>query len=135
MVYYVPEHLVPETLAYLDHREKGGYSRHTVTVWNIDAEGEEIVVVPEALLYIATEENEEYLGPDDLKIIAEQIHQSHGPSGPNVEYLLNLATALEGLSVVDQHVIDLASLVTEMSNKAVQEINEDKSNLPTPLQD
>lgn len=39
IAYYVPSNLVPETLKYLDHREKGGYTRHTVPVWNFNEKG------------------------------------------------------------------------------------------------
>lgn len=90
-------------------------------------------MVEESLLYIATEDNEEFLGPDSLETIANQIHLSHGPSGPNVEYLLNLSKALHTLNVVDQHVIDLSAIVTDLQNstaklnegtKVVENLNE-----------
>ena len=68
------------------------------------------------MLYIADEDNEEFLGPNDLSLIALQIHQSHGPSGPNSEYLFNLATALEAISVEDQHVEELNRLVKALQD-------------------
>ena len=36
VAFHVPEEDVKETLKYLDHREKGGYSRHTVSVFHTD---------------------------------------------------------------------------------------------------
>ena len=43
-----------------------------------------------ALVYRATEENEEYLGERPLPDIAQQIFESVGPSGANKEYLYQL---------------------------------------------
>ena len=37
VAFHIPEHLVKSTLEYLDHREKGGYSRHNVSVFNFDS--------------------------------------------------------------------------------------------------
>ena len=38
IAFHVPKEDVQETLKYLDHREKGGYSRHTVSVYREDTE-------------------------------------------------------------------------------------------------
>merc|ERR1712137_165984 len=116
VAFHIPEEDVKETLKYLDHREKGGYSRHTVSVFRPDPNDpqKEICVVEASMLYIATEDNEEFLGPDELYNIALQIHESHGPSGPNRDYLLNLAKALDELKVHDQHIVDLSRLVEEI---------------------
>ena len=40
-----------------------------------------------------------------------QIVRSHGPSGPNVEYVLRLAEALRAMGVVDAHVFAVERLV------------------------
>jgi cation transport regulator ChaC len=91
-------------LAQLDHREKGGYERHPVEV---RAAGERIA----ALVYVATGDNPNYLGPASLTAIAEQVLRSHGPSGPNREYVLRLAEALRGIGADDSHVFELAAEV------------------------
>lgn len=92
-------------LAKLDHREKGGYERRVVEM--LRADGDPIDV----LLYVATEDNDNYLGPASIDVIAEQVRGSVGPSGPNVEYVLELARALRALGFDDPHVFELAAAV------------------------
>lgn len=94
-----------EVLAALDHREKGGYARRVVPMERAD--GDPIDV----LLYIATEDNPNYLGPATVEAIAAQVKASVGPSGPNVEYVLELARALRSLGFDDAHVFELARAV------------------------
>ncbi len=96
-----------EVLATLDHREQGGYERLELTV-HLDANGSERAT---ALTWIATEENRNYLGPADSAAIAAQVHASHGPSGPNREYVLRLAEALRELGADDPHVFEIETHV------------------------
>lgn len=65
------------------------------------------------MVYIATTDNEAYVGPAPADAIAQQIHETYGPSGWNAEYLLNLAEALREISpgVKDDHVFELERLV------------------------
>ena len=90
--------IAPEALAHLDVREKNGYLRF-VTSLSLD-DGRE----PEGLVYIATEENAAFLGAASERDIAEHIARSTGPSGPNRDYLLQLADALHQLDAEDPHV-------------------------------
>lgn len=83
----------------LDLREAGGYSRHNSTVWNRDGE-----VIAEALVYWATPDNPHFIGPSSYDAMATHILNSHGPSGPNIDYLLNLHQALDELDVEDEHI-------------------------------
>lgn len=101
-----PEH-IDETLARLDHREKGGYSRHSVSVTNIHGD----VVIPDALIYVAQQDNPDWLGPAPLPQIAAQIRRCVGPSGPNDAYLTRLAEALRQMGAEDPHVFELDDLV------------------------
>ena len=94
-------------LAQLDHREQGGYDRFTVTAEVQDLD----VTTVESLVYVATEDNPNYLGPAPLAEMAAQIRQAHGPSGPNTEYLLRLDEALTDLGGRDPHVAELAAEV------------------------
>ncbi len=90
----------------LDHREQGGYERHAVDVHVADAGP-----IAGALVYVATEHNPNWLGPAPLSDIAQQIRGSTGPSGPNPEYVLQLAEALRALHADDEHVFALAALL------------------------
>ncbi|MEZ4458577.1 MAG: gamma-glutamylcyclotransferase [bacterium] len=86
----------------LDVREQGGYERTHAPVYGSDS-----VVTPKALVYIATPDNPEFLGPDTLENMARQIMSSQGPSGPNLEYLLNLHRALVSYGIHDSHIEEL----------------------------
>lgn len=90
--------IIPQVLSHLDMREKNGYLRF-VTDMRLD-DGS----VAEGLVYIATEENEAFLGPAAEADIARQIAASTGPSGPNRDYLTRLAAALRRLGAKDPHV-------------------------------
>ena len=91
-------------LAQLDHREKGGYRRCREPVFAGNPEEDATPTVKEALVYVATEENPHYLGPATPEQIAHQALGARGPSGPNTEYILELADALRRLDVDDDHV-------------------------------
>eukprot|EP01117_Protostelium_nocturnum_P002380 TRINITY_DN1305_c0_g1_i3.p1 TRINITY_DN1305_c0_g1~~TRINITY_DN1305_c0_g1_i3.p1 ORF type:complete len:226 (+),score=50.09 TRINITY_DN1305_c0_g1_i3:337-1014(+) len=99
-----------EVIAYLDYREKGGYTQSLVEVFGKDSDQP----FCKALIYLATPENEEYLGPSSYQLIAKQIIDAKGPSGPNLEYLLNLAQSLRSMNVVDHHVFQLENTVNEL---------------------
>ncbi|MEM8496874.1 MAG: gamma-glutamylcyclotransferase [Pseudomonadota bacterium] len=91
----------PEVFEHLDHREKNGYLRHSVTLHfanDLQLQG---------LLYVADKNNTAWAGDASIKQIANQIKQSAGPSGRNDEYVLKLATALRELGYVDEHVFSI----------------------------
>ncbi|ETW10379.1 hypothetical protein H310_00697 [Aphanomyces invadans] len=87
-IYRVPKEEVPEILAQLDHREKAGYDRAEVDVHY-------------------------FLGPAPLAELAHEIATRVGPSGPNVEYFLNLCRCMRSIDVHDKHLLDLEQLVLE----------------------
>jgi cation transport regulator ChaC len=93
--------VTPEEFAHLDHREKNGYLRLPIDI-GFDDGGSAL-----GLVYIATHENAAYLGPATEHEIARQIAASQGPSGPNSEYLLELAKALRALGRDDPHVFEI----------------------------
>ncbi|HSN98633.1 MAG TPA: gamma-glutamylcyclotransferase [Candidatus Nanopelagicales bacterium] len=107
MAYQVADERLDEVLATLDHREQGGYERHRIPL-TLAGEDE---ARREALVYVATPENPNYLGPAPLADIAQQVLSSRGPSGPNVEYVLRLAEALAEMGAEDEHVAELARRV------------------------
>ncbi|XP_060564602.1 putative glutathione-specific gamma-glutamylcyclotransferase 2 [Ruditapes philippinarum] len=111
IAYEIHEQDAETVRQHLDHREKGGYTTVKVTFHPCD-QSEDVDLV----LYIGTEDNPNYLGPAPLDDIANQIYRSVGPSGKNIEYLLNLANAVrtELPGVEDSHLFDLESKVLEL---------------------
>ena len=103
-----------EVLAYLNNREValGGYTTERVLFYPSDTCDSPF----EVLLYIATENNPEYLGPASPLSIAQQIFGSAGPSGCNVEYLMELAKTMKEIAPVihDEHLFTLEAEVTKL---------------------
>ena len=89
---------------HLDYREKNGYDRHTVDTFFEDAQSSGIV-------YIAAADNFAFLGDAPLNEIAAQISRSAGPSGTNIDYLLELTRTLRQLDISDPHVFEIEALV------------------------
>ena len=105
----------------LDHREKNGYERLPVTlalhepaVPNV-AEATATESASDApvqgIAYVAHPGNHAFLGDAPLESMAWQIRQSAGPSGRNLDYLLELARALRELGAEDAHVFALEAAV------------------------
>jgi cation transport regulator ChaC len=106
--FLVDAEVVRATFERLDHREKNGYQRHSVTLDLADRRQ------VDGLVYIAPQDNFAFLGEASLEEIAAQIARSHGPSGANTDYLFELANALRQLDVHDEHVFALESLVRNL---------------------
>ena len=92
----------PDVFDHLDHREKNGYERIPVDIVFSDG-------VAPGVVYRATPDNHAFLGEAPLDDMTRHIAESVGPSGPNRDYLLELASALRGLGEVDEHVFALES--------------------------
>jgi cation transport regulator ChaC len=105
--YRVAESELPAVLSGLDIREKNGYERLWLPLELDPPHGPTV----EGLVYLAGPTNSEFLGPASAAEIAGQIRRSHGPSGPNTEYLLRLAEALRQLAARDEHVDELERLL------------------------
>ena len=58
-------------------------------------------------VYVAQDDNPNYLGPAPIPEMAQQIFSSTGPSGSNQEYLTRLAESLRIMGVNDEHVFEL----------------------------
>ncbi|MFT7338955.1 MAG: cation transport protein ChaC [Marinobacter maritimus] len=95
----------PKVFEYLDVREKNGYLRFTTTLtFDNGSHGE-------GLVYIATEDNEAFLGHAPEADIARQIASAVGPSGPNTEYLLRLAESLRALGDECSHTFSIEAFL------------------------
>ena len=105
--YLIDDSVAESTFVGLDHREKNGYERHEV---RLELRGGGAC---SGLVYIAPAGNHAYLGPAPDAEMVEQIRRSAGPSGTNLEYLRELATALRELEIDDPHVFGLERLVLE----------------------
>ena len=118
MAYRISADTANEVLEALDFREKGGYERLDTTVVLADS-----CRRVSALVYRATEQNPEFLGPAPLDVMVRQILMASGPSGQNREYLLRLADALMAMGQDDPHVTGLALRAREMSGTVDVESN------------
>jgi cation transport regulator ChaC len=101
MAYRVAREVATQVFEGLDYREKNGYRRETAT---LELFGGGTV---EGVVYVAPQDNHAFLGPAPVEIMARQIHGSRGPSGPNLEYVLELAKALRDMGASDAHVFEL----------------------------
>lgn len=107
--------VTPDTFEHLDLREKNGYLRvFTPLHWLTDS-GDSRPGETEAIVYLATPDNEAYLGPATEVEIAAHIAKSQGPSGPNRDYVLELAKALRAMGEQDEHVFAIErQLLTQL---------------------
>jgi glutathione-specific gamma-glutamylcyclotransferase len=134
--YHIPAQHAAEVTAYLDIREQNGYSVEYTTFYAAspssspltttnDATSDVTREVPKCLVYVGLPSNPQFVGPQDVQELAEWIVRSKGPSGENLEYLLNLEEALGGLrkdgerKVVDWHVSDLAERCRKIVTKGI----------------
>jgi cation transport protein ChaC len=99
--------ITPEVFGHLDHREKNGYLRLATDIHFEDGS------CAEGLVYIATAENAAFLGAASERDIARQIASAHGPSGPNKDYLMDLAQALREMDKEDAHVFEIERFLRE----------------------
>ncbi|MFV2031091.1 MAG: gamma-glutamylcyclotransferase [Gammaproteobacteria bacterium] len=92
----------------LDVREKNGYLRFTTELSFDDGSRDK------GLVYIASPENEAYLGEASEFNIARQICRAEGASGSNRDYLFELAEALRALGLKDRHVFDIEKHIRQI---------------------
>lgn len=104
--YRLPSDKEEEIMAALDYRERGGYVRiHVPFEYEVSAGVTEKVT---AITYIASPDNEYYLGPVPMEDMVRQIYFARGESGRNIDYVLNLARHLETMGLADDHIHELA---------------------------
>lgn len=72
-------------------------------------------MIENVIVYRATPDNEEFLGPaDSHEALCHHILTASGPSGPNIEYVLNLHRALSQRQVVDPHIHRIVDTISNI---------------------
>ena len=121
VAYRIPSAEIAQVRSHLDYREKGGYEAREV-IFNPYPPHPEVGII-HLNVYIGTKDNPYFLGPAPVKEMAHQIYHSVGPSGPNKDYLLNLACALRSIAphVTDTHIFSLEEEVKAIDARAKSE--------------
>jgi cation transport protein ChaC len=104
----------------LDEREKNGYLRFTTEMTFADDSQ------VGGLVYIATPDNEAFLGEASEHEIARQICAAQGSSGTNREYLIELARVLREMGFEDQHVFDIEMHINRITQPEIRSQGQDK---------
>jgi len=110
-----------EVRDYLDHREKDGYTLELVDVYGV-VDGEERAILHKTECYVGRNDNPSFVGSTPLDELAAVIWRSAGPSGPNKEYLYNLATSIRHLAPesFDSHLFALEDKVRALDRLIVE---------------
>ncbi|KAL1491738.1 hypothetical protein ABEB36_012289 [Hypothenemus hampei] len=112
IAYQIDQADVEFVVKHLDYREKGGYERKTVTFYPKD----DSVPPFDLTIYLASTDNPNYAGHAELDDIALQVVQSIGPSGPNIDYVCNLAKIMREVvpEAKDDHLFELEEKVIQL---------------------
>ncbi|WWC87434.1 uncharacterized protein L201_002323 [Kwoniella dendrophila CBS 6074] len=120
MAYRIDPHYEEEVKAYMEHREKNGYTCHFVPVYSTSTDGkEESVIVASAEIWIGKLDNPAFIGYEPEKELAQTIAERKGPSGPNKEYLYKLADSVRHLypHVRDDYLFKLEATVRALESR------------------
>lgn len=129
VAYYIAPENVDFVKKYLDVREQDGYTTHKVpfhiiSIPTSESKQKQIIdsapknssgdIFIESSIYIGTIDNESFVGPESIHETGKIIKSSHGPSGPNLEYLENLTKSVRNLDsngkARDYYLEDLLSI-------------------------
>ncbi|MFC4701148.1 gamma-glutamylcyclotransferase [Glaciecola siphonariae] len=100
--------VTPDVFEHLDHREKNGYLREEIDITL--ATGSTV----RGLVYMATPDNEAFLGDASTEELARHIYESEGPSGENKDYVYDLAEALRKHGEHDEHIFAIEQALLEI---------------------
>ncbi|HUQ03735.1 MAG TPA: gamma-glutamylcyclotransferase [Kofleriaceae bacterium] len=116
MAYAIDAAAWPAVLAALEHREKAGYRRLELVAGLAAGEraGDVVNDMP-VEVFIGGSDRSEFIGPEPLEVTAAIVRRSHGPSGSNRAYVLELDRALVAMGADDADVAALADLVRDAS--------------------
>jgi glutathione-specific gamma-glutamylcyclotransferase len=115
--YHIEDADLPSVFDALHVREQQGYELIRIDVRLDDGS------TVSAATWLATEDNPYFAGTESVSAIADVVLRSHGPSGSNIEYVLELERALTVLGCPDDHVTAVARLLhgrgTEIGSMSV----------------
>ncbi|AFR97707.1 hypothetical protein C343_05854 [Cryptococcus neoformans C23] len=117
IAYRIDPEKAEEVKAYMEYREKHGYTCHLVPVYTRSADGkQEIVAVESSTIWIGKPEDPAFVGYEPLDALAKTVLVSEGPSGPNKDYLFKLAESVRHLypHVKDDYLFNLERAVREL---------------------
>ena len=103
-VYRVSDERWSEVFRYLEDRESGGYR-----ACRLDVDTGERTT--KAWVWIALPDNPHSVPNESVESTVEVMLTSHGQSGPNIDYVLNLECALEEAGITDVEVVRYAKLL------------------------
>jgi len=108
---------VAEVRAYLDYREKDGYTLERVDVHG-GSEAAPSVLVHGAECYVGRNDNPSFVGSESLEELADTVWRAVGPSGRNKDYVYNLAAAVRALApeAYDSHLFALEARLRELDH-------------------
>ncbi|KAF8187591.1 ChaC-like protein [Mycena galopus ATCC 62051] len=120
VAYTIDPEFETEVRAYLDYREKDGYTMESMPIYGIVDGAETTIIQHASPCYVGRKDNPSFIGSEPLPALAHRIWISIGPSGPNKEYLYNLANAVRELSPqsYDKHLFALEDLVKALEATA-----------------
>ncbi len=104
LAYEINSNDMDATFEYLNYREKCGYSLNEVTFYpTSDIDKSSTAKSLKCVCYFANPDNIYYSPNLSLNEMALHIHQSHGPSGPNKDYLFRLCESLKMLAKLENY--------------------------------
>lgn len=114
VAYEIKKEDIDHVVNHLDYREKGGYERVSILFYPMDDKAHPFEIV----IYLASHDNPQFAGYADIKDIANQVVKCHGPSGANIDYVLNLAKSMRNIApdVDDSHLFELEKAVLALTN-------------------
>ncbi|PVV04662.1 hypothetical protein BB560_000830 [Smittium megazygosporum] len=109
-----PEAQTPPICWGMAYKLKSGQEKEILDPESFNSEDDKkSILLENALVYIGKTDNPSFGGPIDTKAIAKKISVNVGPSGRNLDYLVNLCESLRMNSpmAIDDHLSELESLI------------------------
>lgn len=118
VAYRIKREDVEKCMENLEFREKQYDLRVQLEIYEDDGDAKKTkkLISSKAVCWIATEDekNVNWVGEQTVDEIATVIANARGPSGPNYEYLFNLADAMRSFNIEDEHLYELEAQVKKL---------------------